>query len=152
MTAVTKIRHQRLAKPLFTFFDNTLSCLHKAELSVPESLCCSPSGKGLLHLWGGVMYFYFTHYIQNSVISACDTNFKISREFFRFSAQVFKSGWVFYFFCLFCHFLGCSHGKGGSQSRGRIRVLATGLHQNHSNVGFQLGLQPTPQVTAMPDL
>ena len=38
-----------------------------------------------------------------------------------------------------------------SQARGRIRAVATGLYHSHSNVGSELCLQPTPQVTAMPD-
>ena len=33
---------------------------------------------------------------------------------------------------------------GGSQSRGTIRAVATGLHQSHSNVGSKPCLQPTP--------
>ena len=40
---------------------------------------------------------------------------------------------------------------GGSQARGPIGAVATGLHQSHSNVGSELRLQPTPQLTAMPD-
>ena len=38
---------------------------------------------------------------------------------------------------------------GGSQARGSIRAVAVGLH--HSNVGSEPCLQPTPQLTAMPD-
>ena len=40
---------------------------------------------------------------------------------------------------------------GGSQARGRIGAVATGLRQSHSNAGFNPRLQPTPQLTAMPD-
>jgi len=40
---------------------------------------------------------------------------------------------------------------GGSQVRGRIRAVATGLRQSHSNAGSQPCLQPTPQLTAVPD-
>ena len=40
---------------------------------------------------------------------------------------------------------------GGSQVRGPIGGAAAGLHHNHSNARSQLGLQPTPQLTAMPD-
>ena len=40
---------------------------------------------------------------------------------------------------------------GGSQARGRIGAVATGLHQSHSNAGSEPCLQPTPQLTAMPD-
>ena len=40
---------------------------------------------------------------------------------------------------------------GGSQARGLIGAVATGLHQSHSNKGSELHLKPTPQLTAMPD-
>ena len=40
---------------------------------------------------------------------------------------------------------------GGSQARGRIGVVATGLCQSHSIARSELHLQPTPQLTAMPD-
>ena len=35
---------------------------------------------------------------------------------------------------------------GGSQARGRIGAVATGLHQSHSNVGSEPRLQPTPKL------
>ena len=40
---------------------------------------------------------------------------------------------------------------GGSQARGRIEAVASGLRQSHSNVGSEPRLQPTPQLTATPD-
>jgi len=40
---------------------------------------------------------------------------------------------------------------GDFQARGRIRAVAAGLHQSHSNAGSEPRLQPTPQLTAMPD-
>ena len=40
---------------------------------------------------------------------------------------------------------------GGSQARGRTGAVATGLRQSHSNTGSEPHLQPTPQLTAMPD-
>ena len=40
---------------------------------------------------------------------------------------------------------------GGSQARGLIGAVATGLHQSHSNAGSKPRLQPTPQLTATPD-
>ena len=39
----------------------------------------------------------------------------------------------------------------GSQARGLIRAVATGLRQSHSNGGFEPSLRPTPQFTATPD-
>ena len=41
---------------------------------------------------------------------------------------------------------------GGSQaSRGRIGATAASLHHSHSHNRSELHLQPTPQLTAMPD-
>ena len=40
---------------------------------------------------------------------------------------------------------------GGSQAGGRIGAIATSLHHNHSKAGSEPRLQPTPQLTAMPD-
>ena len=40
---------------------------------------------------------------------------------------------------------------GCSQARGLIGAVAPSLHQGHSNVGSELCLQPTPQLTATPD-
>ena len=40
---------------------------------------------------------------------------------------------------------------GGSQDRGLIRAIATGLRQGHSSVGSWPRLRPTPQLTATPD-
>ncbi|MCA0768131.1 hypothetical protein KQW08_24770, partial [Vibrio vulnificus] len=41
---------------------------------------------------------------------------------------------------------------GGSQARGQIGAVATGLHQSHSKAGSEQSLRPTPQLTATPDL
>ena len=48
----------------------------------------------------------------------------------------------FFFFCL-CISRAAPTAYGGSQARGLIRALATGLHQSHSNAGSKLRLQPT---------
>ena len=40
---------------------------------------------------------------------------------------------------------------GGSQARGRIGAVVTGLRQSHSNAESEPRLQPTPQLTATPD-
>ena len=39
----------------------------------------------------------------------------------------------------------------GSQARGQITATAASLHHSHSNKGSEPCLQPTPQLTAMPD-
>ena len=40
---------------------------------------------------------------------------------------------------------------GGSQARGQIGATAAGLHHSHSNARSELGLRPTPQLTATSD-
>ena len=69
-------------------------------------------------------------------------------------------GWLnFFFFFFFLSFvvfvfafsLAASAAYGGSQARGLIRAVATGLHQSHSNAGSEPPLRPTPQLTATLD-
>ena len=56
------------------------------------------------------------------------------------------------FFLSFFLFLGPPpEAYGGAQARGLIGAVATGLHHSHSNTGSELSLQPTPQLTEMPD-
>jgi len=58
----------------------------------------------------------------------------------------------FFFFFVFLLFLWAAPtAHGGSQARGPIGAVATGLRQSHSNSGSELHLQPTPQLTATPD-
>ena len=52
-------------------------------------------------------------------------------------------GLVFFFF-FFCLFRAIPEAKGGSQARGSIGAVATGLHHSHSNMGSELRLRPTP--------
>ena len=56
-----------------------------------------------------------------------------------------------FFFGLFAISWAAPAAYGGSQARGRIRAVATGLHQSHSKAGSEPRLQPTPQLTATPD-
>ena len=66
-----------------------------------------------------------------------------------------------FFFFVFCLFVvvvvivaiswAAPAAYGGSQARGRIGAVATGLRQSHSNAGSEPRLQPTPQLTATPD-
>ena len=59
---------------------------------------------------------------------------------------------LFYFiFCLFAFSWAVHMAYGGSQVRGLIRAVATGLHQSHSNAGSESRLRPTPQLMATPD-
>ena len=58
---------------------------------------------------------------------------------------------LFYFFCLFAISWATPVAYGYSQARGRIRAVATSLCLSHSNMGSELRLQPTLQLTAMLD-
>ena len=53
------------------------------------------------------------------------------------------------FFFFFCLFRATRTAYGGSQARGQIRTVATGLLHNHAK--SELRLQPTPQLTATLD-
>ena len=57
----------------------------------------------------------------------------------------------FFFFGLFAISWAAPAANGGSQARGLIGAVATGLRQSHSNAGSEPRLQPTPQLTATPD-
>ena len=57
----------------------------------------------------------------------------------------------FFFFCLFAISLAAPAAYGGSQARGPIGALASGLCQSHSKAGSKPRLQPTPQLSATPD-
>ena len=54
-------------------------------------------------------------------------------------------------FCLFAISWAAPAAYGGSQARGLIGAVATGLLQSHSNTGSKPRLQSTPQLTATPD-
>jgi len=52
----------------------------------------------------------------------------------------------FFFFGLFAISWADPVAYGGSQARGPIGAVATGLRQSHSKVGSEPRLQPTPQL------
>ena len=56
-----------------------------------------------------------------------------------------------YLFSLFAISRAAPEAYGGSQAKGRIRAVAAGPHQSHSNMGSEPCLQPTPQLMATPD-
>ena len=58
---------------------------------------------------------------------------------------------VFCFLGFFCLFRASPTAYGASQAKGPIRAVAAGLRHSHSNLGSELHLQPTPQLTAMSD-
>ena len=58
---------------------------------------------------------------------------------------------VVFLFWFFCLFRATSTACGGSQNRGLIGATAAGLRHNHSNLGSEPSLQPTPQPMATLD-
>ena len=56
--------------------------------------------------------------------------------------------WVIIYFLLF---RAAPVAYGSSQARDPIGATAAGLHHSHSHAGSEPSLQPTPQLTAMPD-
>ena len=61
---------------------------------------------------------------------------------------------TFYFIIYFCPFAfsrAAPETYGGSQARGLIGAVATGLHHSYSQMGSKLHLQPAPHLTATPD-
>ena len=58
--------------------------------------------------------------------------------------------YLFIYFGLFA-FSRTAPTVGGSQARGLIGAVAAGLCQSHSKARSEPSLQPTPQLTAMPD-
>ena len=57
----------------------------------------------------------------------------------------------FFFLFSFCLFRATLSAYGGSQARGRIGAIATGLRQSHSHISSKLHLRPPPQLTTTPD-
>ena len=57
----------------------------------------------------------------------------------------------FFFFHPFDFSRAAPTAYGGSQARGLIGAVATGLRQSHSNAVSEPCLRPTPQCTATPD-
>ena len=77
-----------------------------------------------------------------------------------FSSKRLWESFCFLVFCFFGFFVvvvvfafsrAAPVAYGGSQARSLIGAVAAGLRQSHSNAGPKPRLQPTPQLTAMPD-
>ena len=75
----------------------------------------------------------------------------VSGKHLSFSENILIDTTFFFFFWLFAFSTTVPMAYGGSQARGLIRAIATGLYQSHSNAGSEPRLQPTPQLTATPD-
>ena len=77
-----------------------------------------------------------------------DLRLWLSSKVLIFHMCLFPHVYYYYYYCLFR----ASHMVyGGSQFRGPIRTVADGLCHSHSNARSKLCLQPTLQLTAMPD-
>ena len=70
---------------------------------------------------------------------------------FRLLSQIISLSLSFFFFFVFCPFRATPAAYGGSQARGLIQAIAASLCHSHSNARSEPHLQPTPQLTAMPD-
>ena len=57
----------------------------------------------------------------------------------------------FFLFLFFAISWAAPEAYGSCQDRGLIGAAAAGLHHRHSNARSEPRLQPTPQLTAMPD-
>ena len=71
--------------------------------------------------------------------------------FIVFNPLGFCNLYLFIFFWLFSFSRAAPAAYGGSQASGLIGAVAAGLSQSHSNAGSEPCLQPTSQLTAMPD-
>ena len=58
---------------------------------------------------------------------------------------------IFLSFLCACVLRAVAMAYGVSQASGQIGAVAAGLHHSHSNTRPKLCMQPTPQLTAMPD-
>ena len=80
------------------------------------------------------------------------TRFSLPVFHLYFLCVVIKLGLHFFFFFFFFAFSRATPATyGGSQAKGLIGGVATGLRQSHGNAGSKLRLRPTPQLTATPD-
>ena len=92
----------------------------------------------------------FPSIIDFQLFSTVNRNYAL----YNFNLLEFESSdhFLFIYFFVFLLFLWAAPAAyGGSQARGRIGAVATGLRQSHSNAGSEPRLQPTPQLTATPD-
>ena len=69
----------------------------------------------------------------------------------RLLEKAHQYSFLFFFFSVSCRFRATPVACGGSQARSLIGPVAAGLHQSHSKARSEACLQPTPQLTALPD-
>ena len=93
-----------------------------------------------------IHWSFVSYSLKDGIMKAFIFNSFISVLFLT-SMYHFISMYTFFFLCLFVF----STAYGGSQARGLIGAVATGLCQSHNNTGSEPCPQPTPQPTATPD-
>ena len=86
----------------------------------------------------------FNELLQHDIFH--NLSFTTHLHFFNFNDFI-----IYLFFCLFAFSWAAPTAYGGSQVRGLIGAVATGLRQSHSNVGSKPHLQSTPELTATLD-
>jgi len=94
------------------------------------------------------------HYPTGQLSESAVSGLGLEREgFFFFLRRGFFVHYLdFFFFFFFFAFIGAHPPAYGDwKARGRIRAIAAHLHHTHSNVRSEPRLQPTLQLTAMPD-
>ena len=103
------------------------------------------------------IYYFITH--EYSISSPRQWKHRIYEKYSNFYGiiEIFYLSWevltrrysfsFFLFFFFFCFLVA----YGSSQTRSQIRVAAASLYHNHSNIGSELHLWRTPQLTATPD-
>ena len=72
-----------------------------------------------------------------------------SREQESLLGSFYKTNLPFFWGGGFFRAIPAAHGS--FQARGQIQAAAASLHHSHSKVGSELHLQPTPQLTEIPD-
>ena len=79
---------------------------------------------------------------KNTDIGVSKSLYFSSKEFNLHEDDFFLRYFILFFFCLFRD---ASMAYGGSQARGWIVAIASGLHHSHGNTRSKLHLRPTPQ-------
>ena len=130
--------------------DASQTHFREATIGTPEQVC-------LLTQWRGFLLTYRVQSRGCSVERGLTVDWEIAQHDKKPCSHGDGSGfltisyhWLF-FFCLFAISWAAPAAYGGSQAKGPIGTVATGLCQSHSNSGSEPRLQPTPQLTATLD-
>ena len=128
---------------------SSLGCVVFLEVG---GLACLPgwrsAGAGFDHRTATLFDTLATRPFQHWWWNPSDT-WKLSASFCIFSLTPARAGfWLFFFF--FGLFRAAPTPYGGSQGRGLIRAVATGLRHSPINIRSKPSLQPTPRLTATP--